>query len=162
MTLKQALKLSKQNVALSEAELNVARVKTAVSQADMALKRGISESMSSAYVLVACRGDLLATDFEAARDKDIRALSEAMIATEAFYKAHEELVVKHEQYSLWCFILSHVRQRVRVTIETEEMTDSEMGCDDSDSDADIAMRATKMTRATALLLEAPASVSAAV
>ena len=48
MTLKQALKLSKQNVALLEAELVVAREKTAKAQDEMVLKRSISESMSGA------------------------------------------------------------------------------------------------------------------
>ena len=135
MSLEEATKLAKQNVLLSEAEFKVASGKTANLQAEMALKRSISESMSDAYVLVACRGDLLATDFKAARDKDIRALSEAMIATEEFYKAHEELVVKHQQYSLWRSVLSHLCTRVRITIQTETV-DSDIGCKDSDTVTD--------------------------
>lgn len=136
MPLEQAYKLAKQNVELSEAEFKAARGKTANLQAVMAEKRAISESMSDAYILVACRGDLLAADFQSVRDKDIRALSEAMITTEEFYKVHEELVVKHEQFSLWRSILSFLRQHVRITIRMDEISDSEMTGEDSDGDGD--------------------------
>ena len=79
---------------------------------------------------------LLTFDFESARARDVTGHEDALDATEAFYKACEELKTAHAEWSMWVSIVDALRKRVRVTVTTDLISDSELSDNEGGGDDD--------------------------
>ena len=70
------------------------------------------------------------------RSGDVAAHDDAIEAIEEFYDACKTLKEKHTEWSYWVAIVAALRKRVRLTITTDLISDSELSDNEGDDDDD--------------------------